>query len=85
MEEHLDEGILHGFVGIGRIAQVVIGDTKPAALQQRHERTEPVAGRVALARHDERLDLARERGSRRRRRVGRAAQRTLGGDFNRSS
>ena len=85
MQEHLDEGVLHGLVGVRRIPQIVIGDAEPAPLEQRHQRAEPVPRRLAIAGHDERLDLARQRGGWRRRGVRGPARLAPVGDFDRSS
>ena len=56
VRKHLDEGVLHRFVGIVRVAQVVIRDAQRAALLSGDEVGEPVAGGIALAGDDQRLD-----------------------------
>ena len=62
VREHLDERVLHGLVGIVHIAEIVISDSRGAALLARHELGEPLPRRIALAGHHERLDRARELG-----------------------
>ncbi len=57
MREHLEKGVLHGFVGVCRVAQEVIGDAGSAALLPNDEGLEPVAGTRQVAALDERLDL----------------------------
>jgi hypothetical protein len=56
VREHLQEGVLNGLVGIVRIAQVVVRDTDRAPLLMRDQIGEPLAGGVAIAGKDERLD-----------------------------
>ena len=57
VQKHLYEGVLHGLVGIGGIAEVVIRDAQSPALQERHEGAEPIASGLALASQHERLDF----------------------------
>ena len=80
VQEHLHERVLHGLVGVGRIAQILERDPERPPLQQRHQRAEAFARRVTLAGFDERLDLGgQHRGRRRMRGVGRAGL-PLGGE-----
>ena len=72
VQEHLDEGILHGLVGVGGVAQILERDPQRPALQQRHQRPEPIARLVLLSLLDEALDLSRQ--NRRRRRMGRVGR-----------
>ena len=51
MAEDLDERILHGFVGFGGVAEILIGDAQRAALMDDDELGEPLArpfGLIAL-------------------------------------
>ena len=72
VQEHLDEGILHGLIGVGGVAQILERDSQRPALQQRHQRSEPIARLVFLSLLDEALDLGGQR--RRRRRMGRVGR-----------
>jgi hypothetical protein len=72
VHEHLHEGILHRFIGVGGVAQILERDSHRAALHQRHQRAEPLARLVFLALRDEVLDLSGQR--RRRRRMGRVGR-----------
>ena len=47
--EDLDEGVLDGFVGVGGVAEILIGDAQGAALMDGDELAEPFARRVGLA------------------------------------
>ena len=49
VQEHLHEGVLHGLVGVGRVAQVLERDADGPPLQQRHERPEAFPRRVPVA------------------------------------
>ncbi len=69
VQEHFHEGVLHRFISIGRIAQVVERDTHGPPLHQRDQRTKPFARFVSLSVLDQSLDLSgNDRG---RGRVGR--------------
>jgi hypothetical protein len=56
MCEHLDERVLHRFVGVVRIAKVVIRNANGPTLLARHQIGESLTGSVALASQDERFD-----------------------------
>ena len=58
--EHLDERVLHGFVGFGRVAQILIRDPRCAALVERRRVLEPLARRVEIAVLDELANLDRQ-------------------------
>jgi hypothetical protein len=60
VREHLDERVLDRFIGVVRIAQVVIRDPNGPSLLARHEIREALAGGVALPGDDERFDGAGE-------------------------
>jgi hypothetical protein len=57
VREHFEKGVLNRFVGIVRVAQVVIGDPDGAPLLVRDEIAEFLARRLPLAGEDQRLDL----------------------------
>jgi hypothetical protein len=59
MREYLEERILHRFVRIVRVAQIVIRDTQRASLMVRHQIREAVARRLAVANEHQRLDCRR--------------------------
>ena len=59
--EHLDEGVLDGFVGLGGVAQVLIGDARRPALMLPDEPGEPLARLVHLAALDQAADFDRQR------------------------
>ena len=61
MRVGLDERVLHGFVGVGRIAQVVPGDARRPALLPRDDLREQVARRVVVAGGEQVLHLGGER------------------------
>jgi hypothetical protein len=58
MREHLDERILHGFVGIVGVAQIVIRDPHRTALLAGDEFGEALAGDLAVPCDDQCLDGA---------------------------
>jgi hypothetical protein len=62
MREHLEEGVLDRFVGVGCIAEILIGDPKRPALMPGHEVGEPFAGGVDLAPIQQATDLDGELG-----------------------
>ena len=62
MRIRLHERILHGFVGVGRIPQIVPGDSRRAALLPRDDLAEQFAGRVVVACRNRILNLRRQNG-----------------------
>ncbi len=57
----LDEGVLHGLVGLGHVAQIVPGDARRPALLTGNDLRKHVARRVVVARGEEVLDLSGQR------------------------
>ena len=57
MAEYLDERVLDGFVRLGGIAEILIGDSDGAPLVRENEPFEPVPGRVEVAGFDQRADF----------------------------
>ena len=62
MRVRLDEGILHGFVGLGRVTEVVPCDARRAPLLSRDDLREQVPRRVVVAARQEVLNLRGENG-----------------------
>ena len=60
VNEHLDKGVLHDFVGIRRVAQIVIRDAQPAPLKHGDQCAKSLAGRLAVAGDDQRFNLRSE-------------------------
>ena len=60
MGEDLDERVLHGFVGFGGVAQILVGDAKRAALVRSHQPGEPLARLVHAPTLDQSADLDRQ-------------------------
>ena len=78
MAEDLDERVLHGFVGFGGVAQILIRDAQRAPLMDDDQLAEPLARLVHLAalRRSSRISIASRVSSRpaaRRRGRGRGA------------
>ena len=57
MREYLDERVLHRFVGVGGVAQVLVGDARRAMLVHGHELAEAVARLVVAAALDQAANL----------------------------
>ena len=62
VREHLHERVLHRFVGVVDVAEVLVGDADGPALLPGDELAEPLAGGVALSGQHERLDGAGDLG-----------------------
>src|ERR1700747_443684 len=60
MREHLDEGVLDGFVGFSRIPEILICDADRAPLVTSDELAETLAALVQRAALDEAADFDRE-------------------------
>ena len=55
--EHLDEGVLHGFVRVRRIAKILVSNSNGAALVDRNERAETISRVLELPALDEPSNL----------------------------
>jgi hypothetical protein len=67
--KHLEKGVLHGLVGVVRVAQVVIRNPYCAALLVSDQLAEKLPSLVPLAVYDERLDPGCQPGVRGQRRT----------------
>ena len=60
VREHFDKRILHGFIGLSRIAQILERNAGGAALVQRDQLAEAFPGQLGLASLDEAADVNRQ-------------------------
>ena len=58
MREHLDECVLHGLIGIVRIAQVLVGNPGSPPLLAGDQLGKPLPGGIPFARENQPLDGA---------------------------